>query len=294
VRIHVSIGARSKGGGSNTFAGLFASSVRRTGHKLVKRLDEAEMILVIANRAKVEDLQRARDQGCFILHRLDEYFEDGADPTQDDKHRQIIDLNRLADATIYQSNFVYNNIHPHLQHPHSRIIYNGSDERRFKPARKPGKYIGHVSWGIGDKKRLDLLYDFIRANPQERFLLVGRHRQYELDFSALSNVKLVGEARRWTLPYYFRRMKMLYFPSERDPCPNTVVESILSGVPVCYSLEGGGSVELTGDCGAPLGEAGEMLASLETFRQRCLRREDLSFTAVFRQYMNVVMEVAQR
>ncbi|MCG3771315.1 MAG: hypothetical protein JW384_02498 [Nitrosomonadaceae bacterium] len=148
-----------------------------------------------------------------------------------------------------------------------------------------------MGWGIDGKKRLDLLYEFICRHSEQQFLLVGRHQEHALNFKALPNVSLAGAVGHWRLPGYYRKMKMLYFPSERDPCPNTVVEAILSGVPVCYSPEGGGSVELTRDCGVPLECVESMLPVLPTYRDRCLRRDDLSFESVFQQYMDAAREV---
>jgi glycosyltransferase involved in cell wall biosynthesis len=79
-------------------------------------------------------------------------------------------------------------------------------------------------------------------------------------------------------------MKCLYFPSENDPCPNTVVEAMLSGVPVCHNPKGG-TVELVKDCGAPLDEFDDMLSKLDVLRRRCLMRTDLSFADTARKYI---------
>ena len=77
----------------------------------------------------------------------------------------------------------------------------------------------------------------------------------------------------------------MYFPSEKDPCPNTVIEAILSGVPVCYNSVGG-TVELVRNCGEPLDNADKLLANLEQYRNRCFDREDLYFEKVFEKYLN--------
>ena len=80
-------------------------------------------------------------------------------------------------------------------------------------------------------------------------------------------------------------MKMLFFPSEKDPCPNTVIEAILSGVPVCYN-QIGGTVELVKHCGESLGNIEKLMKGLERYRKSCFERKDLYFQEVFNRYIN--------
>jgi len=81
-------------------------------------------------------------------------------------------------------------------------------------------------------------------------------------------------------------MKFLFFPSENDPCPNTVIEAILAGVPVCYNPLGG-TKELVKDCGLPLDKLQEMLEGYKALRGKCFSRSDLYFDAVARKYMEL-------
>ncbi|MBN1256392.1 MAG: glycosyltransferase family 4 protein [Planctomycetes bacterium] len=289
MKIFLSIRPKGKGGGSNTFASLFAGFAKQAGHKIVRRIDQAKLAIVIAHLAEEADLRKARENGCLLLHRLDEYFESHESPARKAKHDKIIALNRLTDLTIYQSQFVFENVHPFLNPEKYKIIHNGGDPKLFHPAQQAGGYIGHVSWGIDTKKRLDLLHAFIIKHPEEKFLLVGRHQEHDLDFRGLANVTLAGEAKRKKLPAYYQKMKLLYFPSEKDPCPNTVIEAILSGVPVCYNPDGG-TVELVRDCGLPLEQGRAMLKSLPAYREKCLQRPDLAFAAVFEKYLAAAHE----
>lgn len=252
---------------------------------------KADFAIVIAHTADEVEIREAVGSGCRVLHRLDEHFGDNETGTRKDKHDRIIRLNRLAHVTVFQSRFVFENVFPHIRPTSWDIIHNGGDPGKFRPAPEPGKYIGHVSWGVDSKKRLDLLKDFILSHPDEQFLLVGRHDESGIDFR-LPNVKLAGKVGRWRIQWYFRKMKMLYFPSENDPCPNTVVESILSGVPVCYNSIGG-SIELVKGpntdasvCGLPLERADELLSNLGKYRLNCFNRKDLHFRSVFKKYMS--------
>jgi glycosyltransferase involved in cell wall biosynthesis len=280
----LSVRPKSIGGGSNTFAGLFKKWAKKRGNKIVRNIERADLAIIIAHLADQDDLIRAKQNGCHIIHRLDEYFEENESDARRKKHSKIISLNRHADITVFQSRFVCENVYPHIEPRQYRIIHNGSDPEKFYPAKETGKYIGHVTWGIDSKKRLDLLYEFIGKHPQEQFLLIGRHKESSIDFN-LPNVQWVGKVPRRKMPRYYRKMKLLYFPSEKDPCPNTVVEAILSGVPVCYNPDGG-TPELVKDCGESLDSVDLLRANLQTYRERCFFRKELHFDNVFEQYLS--------
>lgn len=307
MKIYLSIKPKLIGGGSNTFSWNFKKQAKRAGHRIVKNIRKADLAIIIAHLAEERELIEARDCGCKIIHRLDEYFEKKEGTVRKEKHRRIINLNKHTDVTVFQSRFVYNNVYPILKPEKYCIIHNGGDPRKFYAASRPGKYIGHVTWGIDTKKRLDVLHEYILSHPEEKFILVGRHRESKHDFN-LPNVKLAGKVKRWRLPAYFREMKFLFFPSEKDPCPNTVIEAILSEVPVCYNktggaielvtgscwtdkkIEGGGQKmpRASGICGYPLEMAQEMEACLPLFRKNCRTRQDLYFAKTFSDYLALI------
>jgi len=285
MNLYISKRPKSLGGGSNTFSHMFCRYAKETGHKVVRNISKAERAIILAHLAEEQDVLNARSEQRTIIHRLDEHFEPGEDAIRRAKHEKIIRLNKLADITVFQSNFVFENVYPHIKPQRYCIIHNGSDPGIFSPSKEAGIFIGHVSWGIDTKKRLDLLYEFIRKNPDQKFLLIGRHKESPYNFN-LSNVILKGVVKRKKLPRYYRMMKMLYFPSENDPCPNTVIEAVLSGVPVCYN-PAGGTIELVKNCGEPLGNVEVLLENLADYRSQCSARKDLYFNQVFERYLNV-------
>jgi len=284
MKIYISHRPQSIGGGSNTFSWLFKRWCKKQRHKVVSNPTKADLAIIIAHLAHEEQIKLAKENGCYVVHRLDEYFEPNEDEVRREKHGQIIRLNRLADMTVFQSKFVFENVYPYIKPRSYKIIYNGNDPELFFPSEKLGEYIGHVTWGVGQRKRLDLLYKFVKTNPQEKFLLIGRHSESSFNFR-LSNVILKGPVKRKKIARFFRMMKMFYYPSEKDPCPNTVIEAILCGVPVCYS-DDGGTPELVKDCGEPLENVKMLLANLPIYRERCLRRKDLYFDDVFKEYLS--------
>ena len=282
----MSILPRKKGGGPNTFAGLMRDWLKRKGYRLVTSPKKADMTILFANRASYAEIEKAKKNGAFVLHRLDEHFEKNETGFRKEKHEQLVRLNKLADLTIFQSKFVFENVYPHIKPENYSIIYNGGDPESFFPAKTAGKYIGHVTWSVHNKKRLDLLYKFIKEHPDEQFLLIGNHRESVLGFD-LPNVILKGKTSRKRLGGDYRMMKLMYFPSENDPCSNSVVEAILSGVPVCYHPVGG-NVELVRECGEPLSNVETLVKNLEKYRQKCSYRTDLYFDEVAGKYIDLV------
>tara|TARA_B100000809_G_scaffold185217_1_gene183298 strand:+ start:109 stop:996 length:888 start_codon:yes stop_codon:yes gene_type:complete len=286
MKLFLSIRPARRGGGSNTFAVNAARWAAGNRCKLVTAIEDADVAVVIAHCGVTEEsLRRARDRNCFVVHRIDEHFGRFTDGRYIDKHEKIKRFNAYADVTVFQSEWVRRTALPHLGSANHVVILNGADPARFRPGRTAGCDVGHLTWGTIDKKRLDLVHEAIQSYPDEHFRLVGRHRSVtdpDIDFNR-RNVSLRGERNRRQIPAELRKMKVLFFPSENDPCPNTVAEAILCGVPVCYS-DSGGTPELVRDCGEPLDRFPHLLEHLGKYRERCLGRTDLAFDDVMRKY----------
>lgn len=285
MKLFISKKPEKVGGGSNTFAWNFTVQAEREGHRIVSSIKKAERAIIIAHFSETEELQAAKARGCYIVHRIDEYFERDESPARKQKHKKILALNAYADITVFQSQFVHDNAFPFIQPKRYEIILNGGDPKVFYPASEPGEFIGHVSWSVAERKRLDILYEIIKSHPEEQFLLVGRHKESDSDFR-LPNVMLRGVRERDYIASEYRQMKLLLFPSENEPCPNIPIEAIMSGVPVYYNPTGG-TPEVVRDCGEPLEVFEFLLGNLDEYRKRCLQREDLHFEKVFREYMAV-------
>ncbi len=285
IKIYISLIPKHKGGGSNTFAYDFINWIKRHKDSYVfeKKILKADRAIIIADKADINDVQKAKNKGCFVIHRLDEYFEQDESEYRRRKHQKIIELNKLANVTVYQSEFVCNNVHPYLQATRYEIIINGADPKLFYPAPKSGEYIGHVSWSSDERKRFDLVYELIENHPKENFLLIGNHRNTRFPFQRFDNVTLVGTVNRKEMRKYYHMMKIVYLPSEKDPCPNIAVEAILCGLPVCYNPDAG-TKEIVRDCGMPLDDFKQLLDNLGRFRNKCLLRKDLYFDTVAARY----------
>ena len=287
-RIHISLAPKKAGGGANSFAFNFRRWIknRPEQYSFYKNIANADIAIIIADKAEANAVKKAKAKGCFVIHRIDEYFEKEEDGYRRQKHEKIKLLNTFTDITVYQSYFVADNAQPYLQAERYTVILNGADREMFYPADRAGAYIGHVSWSSDRRKRFDLLFSLIKRYPQERFILIGNHSKTGLNFESFPNVTLIGKVRRSLMLKYYHQMKVLYLPSENDPCPNTAIEAILSGVPVCYNPRGG-TKEIVKDCGVTLDNFTQLLNNCEKFRRRCLLRKDLSFNYVAEKYLNL-------
>jgi glycosyltransferase involved in cell wall biosynthesis len=248
----------------------------------------AEAILVFAQHGSERMLARHRRRGAAILHRLDERIDAGEGRPRRDKHAQIARLNAYADVTIFQSEFVRGNVGPICRAPLARVIHNGVDRRVFHPDGERVPLTGapvalHVSWSVGESKRLDRIGELLAAGPPTLHVYcAGRHADSGQLWRDDPRVTLLGPQSRERIAALMRSADFLFFPSELEPCPNTPLEAMASGLPVLYHPSGGTS-ELLGDGGVPMTgtlatDVARVLATPETWRARSLQRASL-FTA---------------
>lgn len=286
LNLYLSKAAENKGGGANSFVWNFVAWARRYRHRVVSDPRGADRAIVIAHWSEAERLEEAHRKGCRIVHRIDEYFQKEESGYRKEKHERIRSLNRHADVTVFQSEFVRKNALPFLQPRRHVVIRNGAEPRLFHPGRRAGSCVGHVTWSADPRKGLDTLYRKIRETPEETFLLVGRHAESAEDFGGLPNAIIRGARTRRQMAREYRKMKVLYFPSQDEPCPNIPIEAVLSGVPVCFH-DSGGTPEIIRNCGLPLDRFDELIRDPAKYRNRCLDRADLHFDAVARRYIEV-------
>jgi len=246
------------GGGSVSFARVLAEWLPRAG--VTVGFDAAasvDAILVFSHHGDAGTLKRQRRRGVKILHRLDERRDPGERGWRSRKHRTIARLNALADVTVFQSEFVRENMGPVCAAPRSVVIHNGADTSVFTPdgprlALPGGPAALHVSHGVGESKRLDRLAALLAALPPGgRLHLAGRHAEAGLPFLVDPRVTAHGLVGRDQVAVLMRSADFLFFPSELEPCPNIPIEALASGLPVLYHPSGG-TPEVLGDAGVPL------------------------------------------
>lgn len=273
----------SAGGGSHSFARVLAEGLPAHGITVSFDVDStADVLLVFAQHGSERLLERHRARGARILHRLDERIDPGEGKVRRDKHERIAGLNARADLTIFQSEFVRGNVGPMCRAPQARVIHNGVDLRVFSPEGPREALEGapaalHVSWSVGDSKRLDRIGELLAAGPPGlRVYCAGRHAESGQRWLADPRVTLLGPRPREAVAALMRSADVLFFPSELEPCPNTPLEAMASGLPTLYHPSGG-TPELLGDAAVAMtGSLSEDLARLlgepDVWRARALAR----------------------
>jgi glycosyltransferase involved in cell wall biosynthesis len=272
-----------RGGGAHSFARTLAEWLPPLGVDVSFDLKvPGDCLLVFAHVGTPRLLSAWRRRGARVVHRLDERRDPGEGKVREAKHRRIERLNRYADLTIFQSEFVRENMGPICTAPAARVIHNGVDPRVFAATGPHAALDGspaalHVSWSVGDSKRLDRIGELLTAGPPGlRVYCVGRHAESGEPWLRDPRVTLLGPRPREEVAALMRGATFLFFPSEHEPCPNTPLEALACGLPCLYHASGG-TPEILGDAGLRIG------ASLQDDVQRLLRyREDLRVRALRR------------
>jgi glycosyltransferase involved in cell wall biosynthesis len=271
------------GGGSVSFARVLAEALPALGLEVsLDREAPADVVLVFAQHATERLLARHRARGARILHRLDERIDPAETGARRRKHRRLLALNAWADLTVFQSEFVRDNVGPHTGAPASCVIHNAVDPALFGPTGPTIALDGepavlHVSWSIGDSKRLDRIAELLAVGPGGlRVHCAGRHAETGAAWLSHPRVSVLGPRSRADVAALMRGAHLLFFPSEQEPCPNTPLEAMASGLPVLYHASGG-TPELLGDAGVPIGASlgdalARLLAARAELRSRALAR----------------------
>lgn len=164
----------------------------------------------------------------------------------------------FADRVIFQSEYSRRQVAHFFGEsrvPH-RIVYNGVDTSLFRPDGERAdldagqRALTLLSTFRREDELLPVLeaYDLIRAQQPDFGLAVVGRVDGALDHlkAAYPHVEWIGEVANQQLPSFYRGASFLLSSKVRAPCPNIVIESIASGLPVaCY--DSGSHRELLGD-----------------------------------------------
>jgi glycosyltransferase involved in cell wall biosynthesis len=289
-----------RGGGSFSFARTLAEHLGSL--KIPVSFDlriPADVVLLFANQASLRHVAWQHALGARILHRLDERIDPAEDPGRRAKHRHLIALNAFADMTLFQSHFVEGNIGPHLERPSGIVIHNGVDTTLFRPdgPRVPleGRpSILHTTWSVGASKRIDRLQQLLDLPYPDLVLhLVGRHEEAEGSWKNDPRVRFHGSRDSQQVAQFMRSADIFFFPSENDPCSNTVLEAMACGIPILYHPSGG-TPELVGDAGVCLepsvaAAVERALAARDELHAGCLRRaQEFRIETVAKKYVEAM------
>ena len=108
---------------------------------------------------------------------------------------------------------------------------------------------------------------------------------------------MLGTRPRDAIAALMRSADFLFFPSELEPCPNTPLEAMASGLPALYHPSGG-TPELLGDAAVAMtrslsDDIARLLVEADAWRVRALARaRGFSAEDATTRYATVMMEAA--
>lgn len=265
-------------GGMFSFMRNFRRYLEGRDVEVVDRLDrEADVLLANSWASTYRDILAAkkRHPRMRVLHRIDGSAADyGRDPLAD-RHQEL--LNHLADVTIYQSEYGRRMTHVErsIIHQDGPVVHNPVDVERFRPDGETvplaGRHrIAHVTFSTNSRKGAADLYRVALAHPDLDFHLVGKYENPPL----APNIHLAGHLTWDHLPAVLRSCHYMVIFSEKETCPNVVLEAMASGLPVLYK-DSGGIAELVEKTGAAV--TTETFAAV--FREIAPRRDELARAA---------------
>jgi glycosyltransferase involved in cell wall biosynthesis len=229
-------------------------------------------------------------RGPVLIHRLDGVAEliRGRRTKADDIQPTI---NRLADYTIFQSNYCQESFAAYKVRPkHSCVIYNGVDPTIFYPA--------------GDRPRNDRTIRLVGVswspNPRKGFASLARiSRESDVEVRFIGNwcpdvdsakVVLLGPKTSLEISEVLRQSDALVHAGENEPCSNVILEGLACGLPILYR-DSGGNRELAGDYGVPLTgdphrNISQLMSDYKVLREKVINDRSLFLiTHVARQYL---------
>lgn len=263
------------GGGSRIFVWRLSSYLLKNGIQVCYDPDERyDLLIDIAGFIPPDKIRRLKKEGKKILFRLDGVFTPAMCPDYERKNEVFrIKHNELADAVVYQSRFVRDQLCKGFigdPHPNSMIIYNGIDPEIFYPKEeRVSKNI--LIFGIFRRRACyNALLDgilsfnsFQKAYPDFTLIIKGLiygEKGEEIERSLKEILSKIGNNRMIALdlhsrvsnlnaPSLYRSSAMLLHLRYGDSSPNVVVEAMACGSPV-VGMGFGGDPEYIGDSGA--------------------------------------------
>lgn len=173
---------------------------------------------------------------------------------KDDADERQRAVNRLADLTIFQSQYcryATREKFPVIGED-GPVIYNPVDVELFDPEGPRRDFpepfrLACVTWSTNVMKGAFSIYEVARRHPELGFVLCGRYP----DAPDLPNLHVLGVLERGTLATVLRSCHALLTFSQNEACPNHVLEALASGLPILYH-NSGAMPEIVGDCGLPV------------------------------------------
>ncbi|HAZ28785.1 MAG TPA: hypothetical protein DCY48_03380 [Candidatus Magasanikbacteria bacterium] len=237
-------------GGTRTFAEQFTRGLRSRGITVISDPNQPYDVFFTITGNNITDAIQAKKQRIPIIQRLDGvyYYSLHGVPYFLLNAKMKMIHNWLADVVIYQSKyskFCCERFLGKSRAKHFSVIYNGVDCLQFSPAEAHEVPQEHkkILFTASVFRRKDMIEPIIKALDilWERrkdfiFLVAGNFlSEAKKSFLDLQRpyTKFIGPVTRSELPNHLRSSHVFLFSSINPPCPNSVLESMSSGVPIC-------------------------------------------------------------
>lgn len=243
----------------NRYHKFLIKNLEKFGQYIPKFLAKKYMLPNITAEQILKEAKR-KNKSMKVIHRLDDRYFYLCKAYGNEK--TIINVNKYADATVYQSKYcqtLYEGILPEtifgklqkLNCTQRYFIYNGTDTNIFSPngdkvSLKGNINICHIAATGMPRKGLSMVLaiaEILKNNKNIHFYLIGNQNNDPLSGHFINSLENVTHLPfiddRYEMAKYMRSMDLLLFPSIDDCSPNTVIEAMASGLPVLADASGG-------------------------------------------------------
>ena len=242
-----------------------------------------------------------------LVHRLDGLRAVYSDKMIPNDRRQI-ELSRMADFIIFQSEFSLQNFQQFgYIKDNYKIINNGVNQDIFNYKKKVFRDIKKVndirilsaSWSENLNKGFETIAKFSEVEGV-RVLFVGRWNK-DVD---RKNVEITAPLDREMMAEMYRDCDVFLHAAKNDPCPNVIFEAVSCGLPVIYH-NSGGTKEIAASYGVPLplhidvntatATVSRMKDDYETLRNRIIQDwKTFSIEHVVEKYIDAIESVLEK
>lgn len=255
-------------GGGNTFLKNLRRYLQEKG-KYSDDPNDADVLLVNSHHDLPVALRlKSAHPGKILVHRIDGPISCVR------KRNRLIDamIHRFnkdcADATIFQSQFSRKrNVElGYLPQEQETTIYNSPDKGIFRKKRSgTGKKVRLIttSWSPNWKKGFKT-YDYLDRNldfSRYEYVFVGNSP------IRFKNIRMIPPLPSRDLAAELRKADVFITASESDPCSNSLIEALASGLPA-VALADGGHPEIVGKGGELFKTPKECLQKIEIVRKK--------------------------
>lgn len=288
-------------GGGSQFVGNMVEFLKKRNHEIVFKLKKKiDLIFITANfhdiDPKIIKLKK-KNPHTKILHRINEC--DKRKNTTDVDNR-IFKINKLADFTVFISQWLADYFVEKGFNRSYKVIYNGCDPNSFFPVKekrseKPINLVTH-HWSNAWMKGFDIytkLDKIIGERKDLSFTYIGRYYQGYTP----KNTKLISPLYGKDLGKELRNHDIYVTASRWEPCGMHHIEGARCGLPILFHSDGGGINESCRHYGEEYHDIesffyalDKIIASYEEYRNK-IRYDFLNMNRANKEYYDTIMDI---